>query len=65
MRSVTIFLFESNWERDFSCLSINSSTFSRQDGAMSLVEDNMIPSRNSNGASVHHHRHNTSSTDQP
>merc|ERR1719429_468641 len=45
MRSVTMFLLESNWERDFSCLSINSSTFSRQDGAMSLVEDNMIPSR--------------------
>merc|ERR1719284_545136 len=38
MRSVTMFLFESNWERDFSCLSINSSTFSRQDGAISLLD---------------------------
>merc|ERR1719233_1438217 len=24
MRSVTTFLFESSWDRDFSCLSINS-----------------------------------------
>merc|ERR1712152_115437 len=47
MRSVTMFLLESNWERDFSCLSISSSTFSRQEGAISLVEDNIIPSRNS------------------
>merc|ERR1719393_290904 len=37
MRSVTMFLLASSWERDFSCLSINSSTFSRQDGATSLV----------------------------
>merc|ERR1719168_601051 len=41
MRSVTMFLLESSWERDFSCLSMSSSTFSRQDGAMSLVELNM------------------------
>merc|ERR1719223_2177728 len=39
MRSVTMFLFESSWERDFSCLSMSSSTFSRQEGAMSLVEE--------------------------
>merc|ERR1719312_2314443 len=39
MRSVTMFLLASNWERDFSCLSMSSSTFSRQDGAISLVED--------------------------
>merc|ERR1719210_666902 len=39
MRSVTTFLLESSWERDFSCLSMSSSTFSRQEGAMSLVED--------------------------
>merc|ERR1712227_1101418 len=30
MRSVTMFLLESSWERDFSCLSMSSSTFSRQ-----------------------------------
>merc|ERR1719288_416194 len=30
MRSVTMFLLASNWERDFSCLSMSSSTFSRQ-----------------------------------
>merc|ERR1712038_2222237 len=47
MRSVTMFLLESSWERDFSCLSISSSTFSRREGAMSLVEDSMMPSRNS------------------
>merc|ERR1719211_56619 len=47
MRSVTMFLLESSWDRDFSCLSISSSTFSRQEGAMSLVEDSMMPSRNS------------------
>merc|ERR1712018_301036 len=35
MRSVTMFLLESSWERDFSCLSMSSSTFSRQEGAMS------------------------------
>merc|ERR1711899_704437 len=28
MRSVTIFLLASSWERDFSCLSMSSSTFS-------------------------------------
>merc|ERR1712217_985095 len=28
MRSVTMFLLESSWERDFSCLSMSSSTFS-------------------------------------
>merc|ERR1712066_827266 len=32
MRSVTMFLLESSWERDFSCLSMSSSTFSRQEG---------------------------------
>ena len=37
----------SNWCNDFSCLSINSSTFSIQLGAMSLVELSMIPSKNS------------------
>merc|ERR1719384_732526 len=47
MRSVTMFLLASSWERDFSCRSMSSSTFSRQEGAMSLVEDSMIPSRNS------------------
>merc|ERR1712002_1362213 len=41
MRSVTMLFLESSWERDFSCLSINSSTFSMQEGAMSLVEVNM------------------------
>merc|ERR1719450_1312894 len=35
MRSVTTFLLESSCERDFSCLSINSSTFSTQEGAIS------------------------------
>merc|ERR1719348_2531743 len=50
MRSVTMLFLESSWERDFSCLSINSSTFSMQEGAMYLVEDNMIPVRiNHNG----------------
>merc|ERR1711971_685637 len=37
MRSVTTFLLESSWERDFSCLSISSSTFSTHEGAMSLL----------------------------
>merc|ERR1719266_1725755 len=27
MRSVTMFLLASSWERDFSCLSMSSSTF--------------------------------------
>merc|ERR1719340_192881 len=48
MRSVTMFLLESSWDKDFSCLSMSSSTFSRQEGAMSLVEDSMIPSRKLN-----------------
>merc|ERR1719251_109232 len=43
MRSVTMFLLESSWERDFSCLSMSSSTFSRQEGAMSLVEAGEVP----------------------
>merc|ERR1719512_120989 len=41
MRSVTTFLLESSWERDFSCLSISSSTFSTHEGAMSLVEQSI------------------------
>merc|ERR1712110_1022205 len=39
MRSVTMFLLEPSWDRDFSCLSMSSSTFSRHEGAMSLVEE--------------------------
>merc|ERR1719150_1464769 len=34
MRSVTMFLLASSWERDFSCRSMSSSTFSRQHGSV-------------------------------
>merc|ERR1712045_865772 len=47
IRSLTTFLLVSNWTRDFSCLSMSSSTFSTQEGAMSRVEESMMPSRNS------------------
>merc|ERR1719402_1832037 len=38
IRPLTTDLLLSNWTKDFSCLSINSSTFSTQEGAISPVE---------------------------
>ena len=47
IKSLTGTFLESNWDMDFSCLSINSSTFSIQLGATSRVELIIIPSKNS------------------
>ena len=47
MRFTTTCLLESSCCRDFSYLLTSSSTFSTQEGTVSLVEESMMPSRNS------------------